>query len=98
MRHIFMMNPNAGRRKEQAKLKTAIKAACEEANASYEIYETKCKNDGMAQMIRVVEALEAAGDTETQLRFYFCGGDGSVLEAANGFLALPEAYRNGVSA
>lgn len=95
MRHIFIMNPNAGRRKAQAKLKIAIETACEEANVSYEIYETKRKDDGMAQMVRVIEALEAAGDTETQIRFYFCGGDGSVLEAVNGFLALPEAYRNG---
>lgn len=95
MQHIFIMNPNAGRRKEQAKLKVAIDTACQEARVSYEIYESKCQNDGMAQMVRVVETLEATGDTQTKLRFYFCGGDGSVLEAANGFFALPESYRKG---
>ena len=95
MQHIFILNPNAGRRKAQAKLKANICSVCEAEQVSYEIYETTCKNDGMAHMVQVVEQLEAAGDTQTQLRFYFCGGDGTVLEAVNGFKALPESWQQG---
>ncbi len=95
MQHIFIMNPNAGRRKAQATLKSTICSICDAAQVSYEIYETKCRNDGMAYMVQRVQALDDAGDTQTQLRFYFCGGDGTVLEAVNGFKALPENWKQG---
>lgn len=95
MQHIFIMNPNAGRRKAQTKLKENIRAICEAEQVDYEIYETTCRNDGMTHMVQVVTALEAEGNTETELRFYFCGGDGTVLEAVSGFKALPVSWQQG---
>lgn len=94
MHHIFIMNPNAGRRQEQAKLKVQIEQVCTEEQVDFAIYETKCKDDGAAHMGRVVGAMEAHEDRE-DVRFYFCGGDGSVLEAVNGFKALPEEWQHG---
>lgn len=94
MQHIFIMNPNAGRRQAQAKLRAQIKQICTEMQVIYQIYETKCKEDGAAQMVRVVQALEEKGET-AEVRFYFCGGDGSVLEAVNGFKSLPESWQQG---
>lgn len=95
MRHIFIMNPKAGRSKAQKQLKDSICSVCEAEQVSYEIYETTCKNDGAAYMLQMVQNLENAGDTDTQLRFYFCGGDGTVLEAVSGFKTLPEHWQRG---
>ena len=92
--YYFIVNPNAGTRREQRKLLNSISSGCKASGAEYTLYETSCAGDGGDFMLRTAsEQLSAcSGDPEKmpQLRFYFAGGDGTVLESANAFMKLPE--------
>ena len=96
--YFFVINPNAGRRREQKKLRESIFKACEEAGVTFTVYETVKAGDGGDFMLRTAERLlgecGSAGSLP-ELRFYFCGGDGTVLESANSFMKLPEELRGG---
>ena len=98
-KNYFVMNPNAGTRREQKKIAANIDAACGGGGIDYQIYNTVCAGDGGAFMVRtVVSAYEKCGNDAEKLpemRFYFAGGDGTVLEAANAFMSLPEELRGG---
>ena len=97
--YYFIVNPNAGTRREQRKLLNSISSGCKASGAEYTLYETSCAGDGGDFMLRTAsEQLSAcSGDPEKmpQLRFYFAGGDGTVLESANAFMKLPEELRHG---
>ncbi|MBO5076072.1 MAG: hypothetical protein J5584_00555 [Clostridia bacterium] len=95
IKYFFVINPNAGRRREQKRLHANIVKACEAAGADFEIYDTECAGDGGEYMISAVNALLEGenADPGLSLRFYFGGGDGTVLESANAYMALPEELR-----
>lgn len=80
MRHLFVINPSAGKKGGKDKLITAIRSAGEKLGHDVEIYETKFAGDGEAFVRRTAET---AGEGE-KIRFYACGGDGAVNEVANG--------------
>ena len=92
IKYYFIINPNAGKRKEQRKLRQSVEKACGRAGIVPEIYETSRQGDGGDFLVRT--SLAHSGDG-VFLRFYFCGGDGTVLEAANAFMRLPEELRSG---
>ncbi|MBR7063249.1 MAG: hypothetical protein IKI42_09475 [Clostridia bacterium] len=94
-KYFFVINPYAGRRREQKRLHESIVKACGAASADYEIYDTVCSGDGGEFMISAVNSLLEGenADPELSLRFYFGGGDGTVFEAANAYMALPEELR-----
>lgn len=100
IRHYFIINPNSGRKKETARNRANIEKVCTEKRVTYTVYETKCKNDGGEYLHRVVEEYlnenRGKDDFCDILRFYFCGGDGFVYEAANAFMTLPESARKGL--
>lgn len=79
MKHIFVVNPEAGQGKNRAMdyIKPLIEKVCAENNLEYEIYPTTGKGDG----IRFVKERAASGE---KLRFYACGGDGTLYEVVNG--------------
>lgn len=85
MKHIFIINPNSGV-KSREKLLADIKSACEAESADYEIYYTTCKRD--AERFVRERAEKEQGE---QLRFYACGGDGTVEEVANGAFGFANA-------
>ncbi len=97
--NYFVVNPNAGTRREQKKLLKNIVNGCENACAEYTIYETTKAGDGGDFMCKTVrDAYEKSGGDllkMPQMRFFFAGGDGTVLESANAFMKLPEELRNG---
>lgn len=77
MKHILVVNPAAGHT-------NALPRIREEADAlkgryDIEIYETKCKGDATEFVKRTV-----AQSPDTSMRFYSCGGDGTLKEVANG--------------
>ena len=75
MRHVFILNPAAGKHQPALALIPAIEAACKEAGAAYEILTTAAPGDGTRL---AAEAVERAG--EEGARLYACGGDGTLLE------------------
>ena len=80
MRHIFVINPKAGKEKNREKLEAQILAAGEKLNKKVEIYETTAAGDGED----FVRRTSAAKDPDEKIRFYACGGDGAVNEIFNG--------------
>jgi diacylglycerol kinase family enzyme len=95
----FVVNPNAGTRREQEKISAGIVSACGGGGVDHQVYSTVRAGDGGDFMLRTVKAKfdECGGDAERmpEMRFYFAGGDGTVLESANAFMKLPEELRGG---
>lgn len=79
MKHIFVVNPEAGQGKNRAMdvLKPMVEEVAKKYNLDYEIYPTKAQGDG----IRYVKERSASGE---ELRFYACGGDGTLYDVVNG--------------
>lgn len=80
MRHIFVINPKAGKKGGREKLEAEIMAAGKKLGCKVEIYETKSAGDGED----FVRRTSAAKSADEKIRFYACGGDGAVNEVANG--------------
>ena len=82
MEHIFIINPSAGQGKA-GKLIPQIRAAMEGMADPYTIYTTKAAGDAERFVRETCE-------TGKEVRFYICGGDGSLHEAVNGAKGFPE--------
>ena len=80
IKHIFIINPVAGKGTEGKPLAEVIHDACEVAGADYEIYKTTARGDAVRY---VRERIAAKPDGETY-RFYACGGDGTLSEVVSG--------------
>lgn len=84
MRHIFILNPAAGKTQSALQLQPTIEAFFEEYPMPYTIYVT----ERAGHATEIVKEEVAKGDT---VRFYACGGDGTVLEVVNGLAEAPNA-------
>ena len=83
MENIFIINPFAGQGKA-VKLIPEIDNLLMDTGVTYSIYITKAKGDA-ERFVR--ETLEE----RSNVRFYACGGDGSLHEVVNGAKGHPEA-------
>ncbi len=81
MKHIFIVNPAAGRMDATDYVRQSVEGL--KLDIDYEIYRTACSGDATKYIKSVLE------DTETKFRFYSCGGDGTLNEVVNG-VALHE--------
>ena len=86
MKHIFVINPAAGKGKKLPAMLSAITYACEELDVDFEIYHTVTVGDGTRF---VAERCEKNPDLP--MRFYACGGDGTLYEVLNGVIGYPMA-------
>ena len=86
MKHVFVVNPAAGKGKNLPALLSAITYACEELGAEYEIYHTLTVGDAT----RFVSE-KCQNEPDTQMRFYACGGDGTLFEVLNGAVGYENA-------
>ena len=77
MKHIFVINPAAGQGKALGFIKPKIEEVCKKYSLDYEIYVTEKKGDG-------IEFVENRAKSGEELRFYACGGDGTLYEIVNG--------------
>ncbi len=79
MKHIFVVNPQSGQGKNKAMdyIEPKIKDLSAKYSLDYEIYPTAKKGDG----INFVKERASSGE---ELRFYACGGDGTLYEVVNG--------------
>ena len=83
MKHIFILNPAAG--KENAKSILEAQLQSEYSNVDYGIYETKGRGDAVAYVRSYCE------NNSSPVRFYACGGDGTLNEVVNGAVGYPHA-------
>ena len=91
MKHYFIINPAAGQG-EALDLIRDIHAVCQVAGIDHEVYETSAPADAERFVRSCCRAWEEAGEagrtssdrTADTLRFYACGGDGTLNEVANG--------------
>ena len=83
MRHIFIINPHAGKKKSTKLLERDIRAL----DVPCEIIYTKKPGDArrIAQM---------AAESGEEVRLYACGGDGTLHEVVNGAAGFPGAAVN----
>lgn len=77
MKHIFVINPAAGQGKSLDFIKPRIEEVCKKNALDYELYITKDKGDG-------IEFVRNRASSGEELRFYACGGDGTLYEVVNG--------------
>lgn len=87
MKHIFVVNPNAGKACAKRELK---KLLCD-FGAEYEIYTTKAPKDATSYVRKRCE-----DEPEAKLRFYACGGDGTIKEVAEGIYGHDNADMSAV--
>jgi diacylglycerol kinase (ATP) len=82
MRHIFIINPAAGKHDPTASLTAKIHAAM--AGLDYEIYRSQQPGDCLTLARRAASSGEP-------VRIYACGGDGTLNEVVRGILGYPNA-------
>ena len=75
MKHIFIVNPHAGAKSCEALVRDALRAY--DGKVDYEIYVKQRRGDSY-QVVRHFRA----SYPEEELRFYACGGDGTLREVA----------------
>ena len=80
MKHIFVVNPGAGKGMTAPELDTKLK----ELEIEYEIYETVAAKDATRYVRERCESGE-------ELRFYACGGDGTLKEVMEGTVGFSNA-------
>ncbi len=83
MKHIFVINPAAGKENYRSVIETALTRA---QNLDYEIYETKERGDATS-FIRNW----CTEHPDARVRFYACGGDGTLNEVVNGVVGFENA-------
>lgn len=88
VRHFFVINPAAGKGKRVDELAAQIKSVCERREEKYEIYYTAGVGDAKKYVNNTCRLYEASGEI---LRFYACGGDGTINEVANGIVGFENA-------
>ena len=77
MKHLFLINPYAGKYDRTQEMREKIQAAMAGRTDPWEIQVTRYAGHG-------TELVRAAAETGEPLRVYACGGDGTLNEAANG--------------
>lgn len=77
MRHIFIVNPAAGKNHAATDLIPAIRAACERQGCEYTIHITAAPGEAT----RLAAEASASGEP---CRLYACGGDGTLWEVLAG--------------
>lgn len=77
MKHIFIINPMAGKGKAVDMIVPEIESACKQKNVEYDIHITTGPGEGE----EYVRKMSATGEP---IRFYACGGDGTLYDVVNG--------------
>lgn len=84
MKHIFIVNPDAGRGKAEKEYLPKILKAVKEKGVDYEIHRSMSREAG----IRFVRTRCETGEP---VRFYGCGGDGTLNSVLNGIMGYDNA-------
>ena len=83
MKHIFIINPAAGKENSFDVIKKELEAL--EYPVDYELYLTQAPGDATAYIHEYCKSHSGP------VRFYACGGDGTLNEVVNGAVGYPQA-------
>ena len=83
MKHIFIINPAAGKANAYDEIESALHPLSKEVD--YEIYQTKSRGDATAFIH------DYCRTHSERVRFYACGGDGTLNEVVSGVVHYPQA-------
>lgn len=83
MKHVFVINPASGKQNSFDEIKTALEAL--HTDVDYELYETRGRGDATAYIRAYCERYREP------VRFYSCGGDGTLNEVVNGAVGFAHA-------
>ena len=90
MKHIFIVNPAAGKDLAEKRYLPLILGASKKMGVEYEIHKTFGAGDAERFTRRRCESRDSAGNREEEVfRFYACGGDGTLNEVVNGAFGHP---------
>lgn len=84
MRHIFIINPVAGKGRSQSEIAGNINALLKSREIQYEIYYTRYKGD-------VKSFVNSKCTDKSPVVFYACGGDGTLHEVINAAVSYSHA-------
>ena len=84
MKHIFIINSISKSQRKRKKLFNHIIDVCKNEKIDYDIYFTQKSGDGCRYAREIAE-------TGQPVRFYACGGDGTVNELASAVAGIPTA-------
>ena len=84
-KHFFVINPEAGKVNISEKISKDINEIFKNSTDQYKIYITKGKNDATNFTKKICESEDG------NLRFYACGGDGTLNEVINGVIGYDNA-------
>jgi diacylglycerol kinase family enzyme len=84
MKHIFILNPAAGKGRAAGFFLPKIIETSKRLGIDYEIHRTIAPDDARHFVKKRCEAAAADPEPEAALRFYACGGDGTINEVVNG--------------
>lgn len=84
MKHIFIINPAAGKKDSSEGLIPQIERAAAEVGIDYEIVLTKAR-------LHAAKICEEYASKYSAVRFYACGGDGTLNEVVSGAYKYPHA-------
>lgn len=84
MKHIFVINPAAGQGKVLDFIRPKIEEVCKKYSLNCEIHVTERAGEG----IEYVRNKAASGE---EIRFYACGGDGTLYDVVNGAFGYKNA-------
>ncbi|MFA6624187.1 MAG: diacylglycerol kinase family protein [Bacilli bacterium] len=85
MKHIFVINPKAGKTDRVEEIKKELKAF--DGKIDYEVYVTKKRGDAKD----FVHEYLTNNDKKETYRFYACGGDGTLHDVVNGAVGFENA-------
>lgn len=86
IKHIFILNPAAGKGEMQSSLAEQIVRVCSERDVDFEIHHTLACGEATEYVRACCEQ-----HPNTQFRFYACGGDGTLGETVNGAYGFSNA-------
>lgn len=84
MKHIFVINPQAGREDATARIRQQIAMLGD--SFEVETYVTRCEGDATRHVRE-----RCSTEPDERLRFYACGGDGTINEVVSGIIGFANA-------
>ena len=81
LKHYFVINPFAGKGNRPEKLIEEIKTVCDNRDVDYTLHITSEVGDAERYIRKICEQ---HGENTEPVRFYACGGDGTINECVNG--------------